>query len=275
MIQTGARAGVLIIGSLWWDGRFNRKEWRSERLDISSARLVRTRIRYGRLSKGPGRQGTYTMTFSGSAERGTAYAVALRQRIHRFVELDAEVRALAAAEGFENLERWPRWGVVGLRARDAVAPSVSGDIVDLWSGYFSAHATASRVQEVHGPGETPQVDARGHLTLEWPQDYESGDPLDFDLLLATANVPDLDGGRYASPTEIAKSLVNVACRADYFCCNVLSGIRTSEDAEIWHEVEQLSPAWLQDEKYEQLARVLEGRSEYVIFDTKRESRPVS
>lgn len=155
------------------------------------------------------RRGTYTMTLSGSAEMGTAYAVPFRQRIHSFPELETEVRALAAAEGFEDVERWPGWGVVSLNTRDAIAAPLVSDIVNHWAKSFREHVGASRVQEVHGPDEEPQVDAQGYLTIEWPRKRDGGDPLDFDLLLATANVPSLRGNRYASPPEIAKSLGRV------------------------------------------------------------------
>lgn len=193
------RAGVLIIGSLWWDDRNGRGEWRSDRLDLSRARLVRARIRYGRLSKGTDRAGTYTMTFSGSADIGTAYAVPFRQRLRSFTELDTEVRALAAAEGFKDVERWPQWGAVGLLLRGADAFSSVADIAGFWAEYFRAHAHGSRVPQLHGPNEKPQIDAQGCLTIEWPQERSSGEPLEFDLLLATANTPDVGRGRFFGP----------------------------------------------------------------------------
>ena len=55
--------GVLIIGSLYWDNKEHRKEWRRERLvDLDKKEYVHAPIRYGRLSRKRGC--TYTMVFS-------------------------------------------------------------------------------------------------------------------------------------------------------------------------------------------------------------------
>ena len=55
------RAGVLIIGSLLWDGRHGRPRWRQRRLDVSARQQVWAPIRYGRFSNC---RKTYTMVFS-------------------------------------------------------------------------------------------------------------------------------------------------------------------------------------------------------------------
>lgn len=44
------RIGVLIIGSLYWDGSAARCQWRHDRLGCGGQRKVRAPIRYGRKS---------------------------------------------------------------------------------------------------------------------------------------------------------------------------------------------------------------------------------
>ena len=54
----------------------------------------------------------------------------------------------------------------------------------------------------HGNNETPAVNQEGMSSIPWPK-TESGDPLNVDLLLATANQPSITKGCYATPCEIA------------------------------------------------------------------------
>jgi hypothetical protein len=42
--------GVLLIGSLVWDGKEHRRKWRTERLDFEYLIFVKVPIRYGRKS---------------------------------------------------------------------------------------------------------------------------------------------------------------------------------------------------------------------------------
>jgi hypothetical protein len=71
------RAGVLILGSLYWNNA-DREQWRRERLDIAAAQKVWLPIRYGRLS-GEQRGHTHTMMLSrlcyAHRELGVAYGV--------------------------------------------------------------------------------------------------------------------------------------------------------------------------------------------------------
>jgi hypothetical protein len=249
------RVGIMIIGSLLWDNN-EREQWRTQRLDMDAAMLISVPIRYGRLSTGKKRYGQYTMTFSCSAGAGVAYVVPCRKPVRNAEDLFEEAGALALAEGFDNAHEWPSWGAVGLLVRDSDAAS---DISILWSKHFNERADAARaVQRTCASEEAPQIDNHGFLRVGWPQELEHGEPVAFDLLLATANEPSIARGQYAGPAEIAESLVETAHKADYFCANVLSGIRTFEDLQIWGALKRLNPAWLNDEKYHGLQQALTG-----------------
>src|SRR5260221_14662378 len=64
--------GILIIGSLLWDGE--RRAWRDARLQLALAETATAPIRYGRLS-GARRGHTYTMVFSRLCRAGQAKVV--------------------------------------------------------------------------------------------------------------------------------------------------------------------------------------------------------
>ncbi len=56
------RGGVIIIGSLLWDNKISRQEWRKNDLYNRNRFKVNVPIRYGRCSDT--RNNTYTMIFS-------------------------------------------------------------------------------------------------------------------------------------------------------------------------------------------------------------------
>lgn len=64
------RVGILIIGSLLWENKPHRQDWRNRRLDNDESGRARVRapIRYGR--KSGRRSDTYTMVISRDCENG-------------------------------------------------------------------------------------------------------------------------------------------------------------------------------------------------------------
>src|SRR5205809_2973005 len=94
-------AGILVIGSLFWDT--SRQGWRDERLHMAASEAVTAPIRYGRRSRNRGN--TYTMVFSRSAQPGQAIVVPCRNIVRSAVDLIAEAEQLWAAERNERVER--------------------------------------------------------------------------------------------------------------------------------------------------------------------------
>jgi hypothetical protein len=254
---SGLRAGILIIGSLLWDlKKLDRGRWQYERLDMAAKEPFHAPLRYGRLSTGGERQGQYTMTLSGTAGPGIGYAVPCKRAVSTIADLEAEVHALAIAEGLVDsygAARWKTFGAVGVAFRDPAA-GVVPRLAELWGQSFGFRCNlATTLWETYRQlDETPPVSHDGVLTIGWPAGADSGEPLAFDLLLATATEPSPIGRRYASADEIAESLVYHAGNADYFRGNVLNGIRTQDDAAIWSALEAKAPAWLRTERYAQL-----------------------
>ena len=117
------RVGVLIIGSLYWDGnddsRSHRKKWRDDRLNMDGKRHVRTPIRYGRQSGSRG--DSYTMVFSRCADdSGHAIVIPCSRRVRNATDLVNEAVLLWTAEtrDGENSDRRisakDGWGRVAL-----------------------------------------------------------------------------------------------------------------------------------------------------------------
>jgi hypothetical protein len=255
----GLRVGILIIGSLFWDlTKLDRGRWQNERLDMAAKQRVNAQIRYGRWSAGG--EGQYTMTLSRTAGPGIAYAVPCKKVVSTLADLEAEVRALAVAEGLVDYYGAPRWktfGAVGVAFRDA-GDELVPRLVEQWGQSFGFRRNLQTTlwETFKRLEEFPPLSHDGLLTIEWPTGVDSGEPISFDLLLAVATEPTPIGRRYASPNEIAESLVNRAGGAEYFRQNVLNGIRTQDDQAIWSALEAKGPLWLSSDLYAQLAERL-------------------
>jgi hypothetical protein len=248
--------GVLIIGSLLWDdGPHRRDYWRAERLDMGGSLRVGTRTRYGRRSVAGDRRGQYTMVFSENAGPSTGYIVPCRRTVDSVAAIIEEADELAAAEGLIRGGRWEEWGAVGLlRNSNSI---VSDEILMSWSRYFRSHVFEHTVHNLAGPEDASPLDPSGYLSIKWPD----GPALasvhgECDLLLAAANVPTLTKSGYAMPAEIALSLVESPKQAEYFLQNVVGGIRTADDLEIWQSIKNLDPTWASETKYQLLDRLL-------------------
>lgn len=84
------KGGVIIIGSLLWDDKNKRKNWRKGHLNCDEAFRVELPIRYGRYSKD--RRKEYTMVFSKDCQKnkkrsGTGWIFPLKKEIDSFDEL--------------------------------------------------------------------------------------------------------------------------------------------------------------------------------------------
>jgi hypothetical protein len=234
--------GVLIIGSLYWDDRKSRRDWRSNRLCMGRGWIVSSRIRYGRRSESRGC--TYTMVFSLSADcaAGTARIVSCRKQIASIDDLKAEAAELWAAEddgGQANGNIAAGWGCVGLIAnpKSDCAEIVEGWVDFVGSGkYDKAPAVLDNVIDRE----------KGLLKIPWPRLTDGREPAPLDLLLATTTVPTLltvPPCAYASPEVIAEAWgQDTDDRVEYFRKNRQNDITTFQDREILDHLQRKFPA---------------------------------
>lgn len=224
--------GILIIGSLIWDRRNHRESWRRNRLKTGAGISVETPIRYGRVSEG--RKNTYTMVFSNEllpARTGWALAVPCRCPVSSADHLVQEAQALWAAEQSKPSTPGPlsdHWGAVGLLCNlrcttlDTIRAGWTERVAEEQDNYARFR---------HTNREPAAVGPDGLLAIPWPT-TESGDPLAMDLLLATATVPSLHKGSYATPEAIANAWKRAPTQQRYFDENRRAGITTADDNRI-------------------------------------------
>jgi hypothetical protein len=214
-------AGVLIIGSLYWDDEGGRDRWRCWRLDLAKKLHVHVPIRYGRRSASRGN--TYTMVFArlDDSKFGQAIVLPCKHLISSVDDLVNEARWLWAAETKRVPEsqdgELPKglsdtWGSV------AILPSLNTPepILKGWREMFDAQ------------DETLMVRTGGRLDIDWPTIAGDEPSVLFDLLLATTNRPtSVD----STPEQIAEAWNTFGFR-NYFEENRKAGIITFQDSEI-------------------------------------------
>jgi len=220
------QAGVLIIGSLFWDDR--RQAWRNSRLthDVYD---VPVRIRYGRRSNSRG--DSHTMVFSAQAAEGRAKIVRCRHAISKPSHLIEEAEHLWAAETLKARSDTVSsdWGCVALLCNPT--SRIPADLEEVWSKHVSGRQGYKDF--AHARGETPSVSENGYLQIPWPMDVvpQGAEPLD--LLIATANYPTITDGAYAGVETIARQWSGKDNKyVEYFRKNRASGITTFEDVDI-------------------------------------------
>jgi hypothetical protein len=224
--------GILIIGSLLWDAERGRPAWREARLDMASVETVTAPIRYGRLS-GKGRGYTYTMVFSRSAGTGHAAVVHCARDVSTAADLIGEAQALWKAEqpGAATGRIADYWGCVALLCNpDRRIPE---DIHKAWADRVGKEPDYGKVTQTQTEGRL--IDENGLLLIDWPTLVDRGEPVKLDLLLVTANDPEISATNPSYPTvdKIAGAWNEAASKyAEYFWKNTDNGITTFQDDEI-------------------------------------------
>jgi hypothetical protein len=224
-------AGILIIGSLLWDAQRGRPAWRAARLDMASAKTVTTPIRYGRLSESRGN--TYTMVFSRLCQAGQGKLLRCTRTISTPADLIAEAEALWKAEqpGADSGRIASEWGCVALLVNpDRKVPE---DLLKAWAERVAREPDYGNVSQTQEEGSL--VSKEGLLRIDWPRFVEDGAPADVELLLVTANDPEISPSRpnYPDANTIAVAWNAAPNRyAEYFWSNAENGICTFQDEEI-------------------------------------------
>ncbi len=235
------RVGVLIIGSLLWDTDPSRVAWRASRLALDRAQHVRASIAYRKRSRSW--QGAFTMTLVSPGDAGRAVLVACSTEPLDADGLFQEARELWRAER-RSASAGPLasdWGCVGAAFR---VESGSDPILTSWTQRFR--------QEVSAP--LPPVDRRGVLGIPWPVRIEDDQPVDFDVVLATATE---QSPPTPTPEVIADAWLQQTAGAEkYLFENVRHSIRTAEDLRIWQRIEAVGAPWVNDPRYAEPIAIL-------------------
>lgn len=237
------RCGILIVGSLLWDDREKRIEWRA-RLGIDQAVRVNVPIRYGRRSDNRGK--TFTMTFQAGDARGVGFLIPCLASIQTVAGLVEEAEALWEAE---DLNASPHsisanWGCVGSLFHKDNTPA---DWATHWADHFCNRASP-----------TTPVDAKGVLDIPWPMNADDGSPADVDVILGAATKAE---GALPTAADVADAWVEQDKGYErYFLENVRRGIRTPDDGAIWQRIEDKRPPWLDADHHREAIEILRSEA---------------
>jgi hypothetical protein len=224
-------AGVLIIGSLFWDSERGRPAWRDARLNMASAQTVSTPIRYGRRSGTRGN--SYTTVFSRCCPPGQAKLVPCSHAILTLQDLVAEAECLWKAEEADAQAHRiaSTWGCVAVLCNPE--RTIPADVLRVWADRVSREPNYGQVSQTEDEGILVGRDD-GLLRIDWPRLAEGGEAANFDLLLVTANDPRINASSPTYPTAqaIADAWNRAGRHVEYFWKNIDNGIRTSEDDQI-------------------------------------------
>ena len=174
-------AGVLIIGSLFWDSKPHRIEWRDSYLDVKKSVKVISPIFYGRLSKNRGE--TYTMTFRKDGNVGRSIFVPFVSHPQEKEELIEMATALWDAEQAKKKSTGTigsSWGVVGALFKNEC------QLANEWTDYFQSQIKGKKINLA----SIPYVNGEGFLNVPWPKYVQSRKPIDTDIIFATVTKPE-------------------------------------------------------------------------------------
>ena len=223
-------AGILIIGSLFWDREKGRPAWRDARLNMARSQNVTAPIRYGRLSGSRGN--SYTMVFSRLCLGGQAKLVPCSHTILTVQDVIAEAECLWKAEQPAAIAQRiaAKWGCVALLCnpnRDIPDALLKG-----WEERVTREPGYGNVTQAQDEGILVSTD--GLLSIDWPRLVDSGASADLDLLFVTANDPEITASSPAYPTAeaIAGAWNAAGDYVEYFWKNRDCGICTFQDTEI-------------------------------------------
>lgn len=226
----------MMIGSLYWDKKDVRINWRKSRLADEQFDVLAP-IRYGRLSATRGN--TYTMVFSRLCIRksygfGSAKVVTCKNKANNIEDIIEEAKFLWAAERNKdkmNNKFWASWGAIGLLCNPRT--SFPANYFSNWTNITTNSDSYGNIS--HTKSETPVLSKGGFLKLPWPIIINQGKPLALDIILATATDPTLDinTGAYPKAKVIAEAWKKDNQRNDdYFWENRKHGIHTFQDKAI-------------------------------------------
>lgn len=173
------------------------------------------------------------MVFSRLCDCGQARLVHCSRTVSSLEDLSAEAEHLWKAE---QLNADPGriatdWGCVALLCNPE--RKISQDLLKAWADRVGQEPDYGHVSQTQEEGIL--VSKNGLLQIAWPHLVEGGTPVQLDLLLATANDPEITATSpsYPEPETVANAWNAAASKhAEYFWRNLDNGIRTFQDDEI-------------------------------------------
>lgn len=226
-------AGVLIIGSLFWDSNNNRDTWRLNTFGDSywlHKRDVKAPLLYGRYSK---ERKCPTMVFQSinntGDNLGNGLFLPFRREALTLDQLFLHSQDLSEAEG--NRSRLlikgseTKWCIVLAWLNDNMPEEKRDLFIEYWRNKYNPSITQELIDNFKYDNEQNSVlNLNGILQFNWPPELS-----DIDIVFVTQTQPcTLNGSKQApsSPEIIATQILQ---RPEYFIKNRLNGITTAND----------------------------------------------
>ena len=218
------KGGVLIIGSLIWDGNPIRENWRNNFLDVSKIKVIPLPIRYGRIS--PSRKNTYTMVLSteclSNGQIGKGLLVPLK--LESYPSINQHCEELIKAE--KNNSKTPtRYNHGFFAIALLVNPNTENievkQVQENWSSYFG---NGFNNEQYKVGSEEPVITENGFLNIPWINDFD-----EYDFIICTVIKPEQD--EYPNTKKISDAIKNNQYY-EYLYKNIENRITTFQDNKI-------------------------------------------
>lgn len=231
------KAGVLIIGSLFWDNSNGRRAWREHTFGENFHRhkqKIQVPLRYARNSD---TRECPTMTFSAEFQKheklGAGLVLPFKNSKLSFPEIICEARNLSEAEGTDRkfIKGKSKWCVILHWANPKLKKENEqwSNFQSLWSKNYDPKLEDVRDQFKCNCEDEPVFDDNGELRFEWPDELN-----DFDLILTTQPKPT---DCFSVDTLSDKFFK----KPEYFIKNRLNGIKTADDNDIIKQLNKKDP----------------------------------
>lgn len=230
------RAGILVLGSLFWDNTNGRKAWREHYFGENFySRVIEVNVptRYGRYSQG--RQ-CPTMVLSSdfleNQKLGIAKFIPFKNQNMRFQEVICAARDLSEAEGSTSRNFIKggntKWCIITCLVNNNLSDEIKEHFLNNWVGNYTVPLTNELIGNFKMDSEASNIiDAKGSLQINWPDSLSN-----YDIVLATQTKPRKaldDSSDYLNTSDLASQFFE---KPEYFVKNTLNGISTPEDLEI-------------------------------------------
>lgn len=237
------KGAVLIIGSLLWDKKKHRIEWRKNRLLINKKIHVFAPICYGRES-GIKENKNYTMVLSSNLEKnkkfGTAFLIPFKeQSIKTFEDILNEARKLSSAENSnENGDNKlckgnkVKWCTIGIIFNPKLEKVKKDKLLEkLQQKIKDENGLKDYMEYCINGKEKSILSEKGEILINWlktvnPKNQNKLNELDF--ILATCTKQNIK--EYPKIKELREAISKDT--RDYFFNNIMNGITTYQDREI-------------------------------------------
>lgn len=237
------KGGVLIIGSLLWDKKEHRIEWRKNSLLTNEKTHVFAPICYGRES-GKKENKNYTMVLSSNVEKnknfGTAFLVPFKDKsIKTFENILNEARKLSNAENSNGNKDSKlskgnkiKWCTIGIIFNPKLEKEKKNNLLEKWQQIIINDDGLKDYMEYSiNNTEKSILSEKGEILINWlttvnPKNQNKLN--EFDFILATCTKPNLK--EYPKLKELKESVLKDT--RGYFFNNITNGITTYQDRKI-------------------------------------------